>query len=295
MTAPQRRTLVAATDLSAPARHAADRAAWLARSIGAELLLLHAPESRALTELRQWLGQEVEQRLRDDAGRQLEALAGELQAARQVAVQSRLGEGDVLDAVQRGADEVDAELVVLGTRGAGFLRRLVLGSTAERLLRRTARPVLLVRSLAHEPYRRALLALDLSPGSARVLALARQLLPDARWVLCHAFQVPFEDKLRFAGVDDGVVTKYRAGTRAHAAQQLHALADAAGLARDAWDECIVEGDASQRLVEQEQVRDCDVVVLGKQGRSASQDLLLGSVTSHVLAEGAADVLVAPAA
>jgi len=40
------------------------------------------------------------------------------------------------------------------------------------------------------------------------------------------------------------------------------------------------------------VRDCDLVVLGKHGRSAAEDLLLGSVTKHVLAEGRSDVLVA---
>ena len=47
-----------------------------------------------------------------------------------------------------------------------------------------------------------------------------------------------------------------------------------------------------RLVEQEQVLDCDLVVIGKHGQSAAEDLLLGSVTKHVLAEGQSDVLVA---
>ena len=46
-----------------------------------------------------------------------------------------------------------------------------------------------------------------------------------------------------------------------------------------------------RIVENEQSHDCDLVVLGKHGQSATVDLLLGSVTKHVLAEGNADVLV----
>ena len=54
---------------------------------------------------------------------------------------------------------------------------------------------------------------------------------------------------------------------------------------------MVEGDASLRIVENEQSHDCDLVVLGKHGQSATADLLLGSVTKHVLAEGSADVLV----
>ena len=35
----------------------------------------------------------------------------------------------------------------------------------------------------------------------------------------------------------------------------------------------------------------DLIVIGKHGRSAAEELLLGSVTKHVLGEGQADVLV----
>jgi nucleotide-binding universal stress UspA family protein len=284
--------LLAATDLSAHARHAADRAARLAREAGAELSLLHAPPVGALTELSAWLGHEMAQQMRQSAGRQLQSLADELAGQRQVVVHALLAQGDVLDAVQQHAEALDAGLVVVGARGSGFLRRLVLGTTAERLLRRTQRPLLLVRTLPHERYRRALLAVDFSPFSAAVLALARRFAPDARWVLFHAFQVPFEEKLRFAGVDDSMIERYRAQARALAVQRLHGLAHAAGLQPGAWDACIAEGDPSLRLVEQEQAQDCDLVVIGKHGQSQLEDLLLGSVTKHLLAEGAADVLVA---
>ena len=53
---------------------------------------------------------------------------------------------------------------------------------------------------------------------------------------------------------------------------------------------MAEGDASRRIVEQEQSRDCDLVVPAPHGRSAAADLLLGNVTRHVLAEGNVDVL-----
>lgn len=286
------KTILAATDLSAPARHAADRAARLAHETGASLTLMHALAQRPLDDLRQWLGVALEQRLEDEARRELQALADELQATRQVAVHAELRPGPVLDVLGRGADEVGADLVVLGARGAGFLRRLVLGTTAERMLRRTQRPLLVVRQAAHEPYRRALLALDFSPWSAAVLEAARRVAPHARLVLFTAFQVPFEEKLRFAGVDAATVERYRQQARATATQQLHAFAGRAGLVPGQWDPCIVEGEASMRLVEQEQVLDCDLVVLGKHGQSAAEDLLLGSVTKHVLAEGQSDVLVA---
>ena len=49
-------TLLAATDLSAPSRHAAQRAAMLAHETGARLELIHVMESSALSELQQLLG-----------------------------------------------------------------------------------------------------------------------------------------------------------------------------------------------------------------------------------------------
>lgn len=284
--------ILAATDLSAHGRHAADRAALIADGTGARLTLLHAPAVRALAQVREWLGEDHESRIRDDAVNRLQALADELGAARGVDIDTRLAEDTVLDAVPQAADDMDAGLIVVGARGAGFLRRLVLGSTAERLLRRTTRPLLIVRGLAHAPYRRALLSVDFSPWSPAVLAMARQVAPQARCVLFHAFQVPFEEKLRFAGVADDVIDKYRTQARADAMRQLGALARDAGFKPSEWDACIVEGDPSMRLVEQEQAQDGDLVVIGKHGHSMVEDLLLGSVTKHVLAEGVADVLVA---
>ncbi len=82
-----------------------------------------------------------------------------------------------------------------------------------------------------------------------------------------------------------------ASRRADARRGLQDLARAAGLRPDQWGECIVQGDASLRIVELEQARDADLVVLGKHGQSAGIDLLLGSVTKHVLPEGSVDVLV----
>lgn len=285
--------ILAATDFSAQARHAADRAARVAHENSAPLTLMHVVPSHALAALRQWLGAEhlAEQHLQADTQQQLSQLAGELHAARHVAVRTVNSSGAAIDEILREADALNAALLVLGARGQGFLRRLVLGSTAERLLRLTHRPLLVVRQTPHERYQRALLALDFSPWSAHAVAVARRVAPHAHLVLLNAFQVPFEEKLHFAGVDAATIDTYRKQARAQAVQRVHAFAQQAGLKQGDWTPCIVEGDASQRIVEKEQEHDCDLVVLGKHGQSAAEDLLLGSVTQHVLAEGSADVLV----
>lgn len=284
-------SILAATDLSAPARQAALRAARLARETGAALTLCHALAQAPLQELRQWLGAPAADELAARARAELQALAQETQAERHGPVQIRLDEGAVIDTLLRAAEAERAELLVLAARGVGFLRRLVLGTTAERLLRRATIPLLVVRQPPHEPYRRALLALDFSPWTPAVIAQARAVAPHARWLLFHAWQVPFEEKLRFAGVEAATIAHYREQARVLATQRLHAAAEQAGLKPGHWEPCLVEGEAALRLVEQEQVRACDLVVVGKHGQSAAEELLLGSTTKHLLAEGQADVLV----
>ena len=286
-------SILAATDLSAPARHAAERAARLAHEHQASLTLMHVMAAGALQELRSWLGAEsdVATRLKAESAARLEQLAGELRRARHATVHAVCRPGQVLDEIGREADACHADLLVLGARGEGFLRRMAMGATSERLLRRTTRPMLVVRQAPHDRYRRVLVATDFSPWSVGALRAARRIAPQARLMLFHAWQVPFADKLTFAGVDAATIAHYRLQARQDATLAVCTLAQTAGLKPSEWEPVVVEGEASQRLAEQEQERDADLVVMGKHGRSATEDLLLGSVTKHLLAEGAADVLV----
>ncbi|HNT38240.1 MAG TPA: universal stress protein [Rubrivivax sp.] len=295
------RQVLAATDFSGAARRAAERAARLVEEGGGEgtlaLSLMHVTAGGALGDLRQWTGSDhaLEARLLDDARARLRALADELVGRGATAVRTIAAAGSVVDEILSELERLDAALLVVGARGAGFLRRLLLGTTTERLVRRARRPVLVVRQSARQPYRRALVGLDFSSSSQRALALVRELAPRARLLLLAAFQVPFEEKLRYAGVGDATIEHYRRQARVQAVQSLHALAEGQGLAPSDYEAIIVEGEASQRILEQEQERDCELVVLGKHGRTLGEDLLLGSVTQHVLAEGSVDVLVCPPA
>lgn len=285
--------LLVCTDFSPIAQHAVQRAARLAVETGAPLTLMHVMSGDALQQLREWLGMQhpLAAQLQTQARQQLQACAAGLTTQRPVEARTVLAEGHVLDEISREAASLDVGLLVLGARGEGFLRRQVLGTTSERLLRRSTYPLLVVRQAPHTVYRKALVALDFSPWSQQVLVDVQRVAPHAHWVLFHAFQVPFAEKLHFAGVDEATIAHYRQQARTHAVQQLYALAASAGLKPGQWTPCLVEGDPSLCLLQQEQAQACDLVVLGKHGQTATEDLLLGSVTKHLLAEGSVDVLV----
>lgn len=285
--------IVAASDLSAGSRHALDRAASLAQQHGAALTLVHVLASSAIDALRRWVGDAAAvQAVEDDARSRLAALADEARQRHALPIDAQLAQGHAVQQVAQLAHARGADLVVTGTRGAGFVRAGLLGSTAERIARRASQPVLMVRQMVHERYRRVLVPVDFSDWSLHALRLADRVAPDATLVLMHAVSVPLLGRMQLAGVGDATVAHYRDAARAEARQQLHALADRSALPAQRLQLSTPQGDDPWMLIaEEEQSRDCDLVVIGRQGRHVLDELLLGSTTRRVLAECSADVLV----
>ncbi|MGK0673990.1 MAG: universal stress protein [Halothiobacillaceae bacterium] len=286
--------ILAATDLSAPARHAVARAYHIVGATGAELTLLHVINQGTLERLHSMLGggaKRVEQHLLDASREALGHLADELGQTHGVSASLRLVTGRVLAAILDEADALDADLIVVGARGEGFLGRLLIGTTSERLLRRTLRPMLVVKQAPYQTYRRVLVPVDFSPCSAEILRLAQAAAPGAELILLHAFEAPFESKLRYAGVEEETLKRYLATTRTDALSKLQALA------ANAQDDVahvhlhVQHGEPARLILAQERELDCDLIVLGKHGQGMLEELLLGSVTKHVLAESVSDVLV----
>jgi CPA2 family monovalent cation:H+ antiporter-2 len=203
----------------------------------------------------------------------------------------RVERGFATDAVPACAEALDAALVVVGAHGHGFLQRVLLGSTSSTLLRKSRRPVLVVKEPCHGPYRRALLPVDFSPGSESAIAFVRRAMPRTELVLLHVFDVPFESLLRLGGLPDDVIGQYRIDARERSLSQLHALARGAGLAATDYSAAVVHGNPTRRILSQERHDACDLIVMGKHGTHVTEELLLGSVTKRVLAESRSDVLV----
>lgn len=286
--------MLVATDLSAPARHAAQRAALVSTETAAELDLLHVANLVPLERLRLLMtatSDEMQARVLDAARAKLDELATMLAQRYAVSARVHVTAGALLAELARLADERAAGLLVCGARGESFLWHAVLGTTAQRILDATRRPVLVVRLAPHEAYRRVLVAVDFSQASLRAIAHARAVAPNAELVLLHAFEVPFEGRLRYASVDADAIERYRVVVRQEAVQALQALRDEAGLSPEVASLLVLHGDPAARICEQEQERDCDLIVVGRQGQGALAQLLLGSVTKHVLAACQSDVLV----
>jgi nucleotide-binding universal stress UspA family protein len=293
------RAILAATDLSGPARNAARRAAALAREHSAELHVLHVEETSRLAAARRLLAdlsEQMEGGMADAERLARDALARALRDEFSIPVDATMRSGRVLEELPAHADALGADLIVMGARGAGVLRYVLLGSTAERMVSRTSRPLLVARNeQATRPYQRVLVPVDFSASSAPALRLARKIAPHAEITLMHSYEVPFAGKMRYAGVDDAVLVRYSGALRDDAHAQLAALCDAVEVPRGAIVQTVREGDPSREIIELREELGCDLVVMGKHGENFVEELLLGSVTQHVIGAAACDVLVSTAA
>jgi nucleotide-binding universal stress UspA family protein len=136
------RTVLHPTDLSQRSEHAFQLACALARDYGARLVVVHVWSMPP-----PMLGEVVPQ---PNSGYYPAATEEKLAQLRppslSVRVEYRLEEGNAADTILRVANEAKADLIVMGTHGRTGLRRLLMGSIAEQVIRRATCPVVTTRS-----------------------------------------------------------------------------------------------------------------------------------------------------
>lgn len=134
--------ILLATDGSGEATLAASTAAELAKGTGSELHVVHVgsfvPTFLAATE-------EEPGRAAREARRTLDDEVGKLQASDGTVAQAHLRLGGAPEEVVVLAEDMEAGLIVMGSRGRGGIRRALMGSVSERVVRHAHCPVMIVR------------------------------------------------------------------------------------------------------------------------------------------------------
>jgi len=130
------RNILVPTDFTEPSEHAIDWAIQMASRLGSSITLMHAYELPivGLPDATLIAPAEVASRIADASRKALDS-ALERHKDRGVRIAIVLRQGVAWQEINRVADEIDADLVVLGTHGRTGLARTLLGSTAEKVVR----------------------------------------------------------------------------------------------------------------------------------------------------------------
>ena len=289
--------IVVGTDMSLLASWAAARAALLAHELGSESVdVIHVVDNLAIEALRHLIQTplETERRLMDLSRKQLTEIERALSEKYRIAVTTTtLNVGRPYTELVRYAEFVDAGLVVLGAHGGGLVRKLFVGSTVDRVLRKLTRPVLIVKREPQARYRKILIPVDFSEYSGQATEFAMNIAPHAHIIVLHAFEVPFKAKLESDGVDDKLIQIYEKEVQAQKKKEMQQFISELGAQKDTLSTVIESGPASTVIRKNMEVLDPDLIVIGKHGQSDQDETLLGGVTTRVIQDAGCDVLVVP--
>lgn len=273
-----KRILVAAS-LTDGRDAAFERGLALARASGAEMYLLHAvPATHSFS---------------DRATHRLERTDELRSRAQQAGVVVRTVEqhGDPAAIIELHASARGVDLVVMGadrTLGSSWLRR---PSIAERVLRRTTKPTLIVPvdDDAESGFRNVLVAVDLSPASKRIVDFAAQLRDDewSRLTVVHAVR-GIESTAAGRSPARWTVPEYRTHVLDDARRQLAAVVENVPATVDTRVQ-IATASHAKAIVRDAAAVDADLVVVGRSGRFRP----LGSTALRMLRDNTRALLVIP--
>ena len=204
----------------------------------------------------------------------------------------------VSDAIVAHADELHADWICMGATGLRAIERLVLGSTAAEVVRRSRIPVLALRArkeddtdFLFDDFRRVLVALDLGENSKKLVELGTTLAqPGGELTLLHVVEeltergfygvplaVPAEDEKAVIEWTEIALSKFLEDIPDSIVQPVQVRVGRPG--------------ASILAVERE-LRP-DVTIVGTHGRHGAARFTLGSVAERVVRNATGPVLVVP--
>ncbi len=182
------------------------------------------------------------------------------------------------------AEEIQANLIVLGSHGRGGFEHLLLGSVAERVMRKAGCPVMVVPAGAagtdQMRFARILCPVDGSPSAADAVsyavALARE--TEGRVILLSVVE-PVPTGGEFGTLDPD---EYLRLGSAHAQTLLQKAVPAEVREQCHVEDVIAVGKASERILATATTKHADVIVMGVRGRGAIDLLAFGSTTNDVI-------------
>lgn len=285
-------------DFSSTSDRAVQYAVDWARRTGATLHVIHAKV------LHQNLDEGVVQGERETMARlreQLRHLDGDAVAPGKVTLEEAVvRDVAAAPAILNYADDHDIDLIVMGTHGRRGMRRMILGSVSEEVVRYASCPVLTVRggtvdlADAPAPVRTIGVPVDFSKHSREALhhAAAVADLIDADLFAHHVLEDTLHPAFYVGGVksvhdiDPDIEKKALAKLDRFVKEALHAPEHEALTVRTRVD----VGRASRLIPKIAQEEGVDLIAMATHGRTGGTDFKLGSVTEKVVRHVSCPVL-----
>lgn len=286
--------ILVATDFSEYAAAALGRALWLAGATGSAITVAHVVADVAAAvpgtsfeahwRIPAAEFDKAEQRLRRAARERLEEWLAP-QRGPTVPLRHQVQVGVPFVELIRLVQAEPYDLLLAGTRGLSGLGRMLLGSTAERLVRKCPCPVWVVKPQHEWPLRSVLVPLDFSAVSDKCLTVAAGLakLAGSSVTALHAFDVPAEEPVLLATVAGWLGEhRDRARRRKAAARWLNTFVEQHADLPLPVQQQLAAGTPWQAIRRAADRLDSSLIVMGSVGRTGIPGFLIGNTAEKVL-------------
>jgi nucleotide-binding universal stress UspA family protein len=286
-TSSEPRRILVPVDFSAPSRQALRAATKLARHSESSLAVVHVtrrkrPDSHIVAE-QMGITFDSRQAALVQLSKLIEgAVPSDLQPTRMVI------DGVPFDEIAKAARSWEADLIVIATHGYTGLKHVLLGSTAERVVRYAPCPVLVVRHREKHGgnVRSILVPVDFSKSSLHALRLALALgrKYKAQITLLHVIE-PLQPNMLIEA------TQIQRDARLAAHERLTKLADATKKAWPRTGRELRSGHPVTTITDLAERTNADLILMGTRGYTGLKHAMLGSVAERVVRHSPCSVLV----
>ncbi|MGE5838921.1 MAG: universal stress protein [Deltaproteobacteria bacterium] len=280
--------ILCATDFSDFSNHAIPYGIALAREFKAKLYVSHVIDlsSAAIYGEAVFALEEQQSRMTAYAHREMTRLIGD----EAVDWEPLITVGNPANEIARLATDKQVDLAIAASHGRAGLKRLILGSVTERLMRTLPCPLWVVRSpergfLAPASQaiqiKKILVGCDFSPDSSLAfeygLSLAQEFLAELH--LAHVVEPPIYDSLVKPSESR---ESFRQQLRNTVQERLGQMVPEEARVWCKPVTALLAGQPHEELIKYALVNDIDLIVLGIRGRSLVETLLIGSTTGRVM-------------
>lgn len=291
------KNIICTTDFSDVSNAAIPFGIALAKEFGAKLFLCHVIDLSSVAMYGEGFVAPLEQetKIADYAHEDLRKLIGD----HPVDWEPLIPVGHTAGEIARLAEEKNADLVVSATQGRSGLKRFVLGSVTERLMRTLPCPLLVIRGLERDyvasmdkeiGFQRILVGCDFSPDSELTfqygVSLAQEFQSEVH--LAHVIEpAVYKDLLRAPmdqteGFEQDLRKKLNKKLAEMIPEEVHNWCTSKTI--------ILAGHPHKELTKYAVVNDVDLIVLGVRGHGLVETLFVGSTTDRVVRKAPCPVL-----
>ncbi len=288
--------ILVGTDFSRMATIAVERASLIAAEHGARLEIVHVEPSFNEGVLKRYGLDVVIDREPDPyIERKLDETVS-VARSHNINTTAKIMKGSVAANLTKESDRFAADLVVVGARGDHSIKYSVIGTTAERLIEKSNRDILVVRTPAKTPYRNILICVALGPVSGCVVEAAIGLAVNADLHLIHVYEPIFERKLINHGANSEAIMAHRQAAKQEAARGVAELVEKCFNKMKRHPTTMLRignppsSPAYMVLVGAANQLKTDVVAIGKK-QSIIKGILWGNTSKHVLRAASTDILI----